>query len=110
MRKLIIMPRAALIAAFLIAAITPAAAETAKEQYDYLHAKCGPALQMSASECDCIVATAKSTLDKTELDMAVLFAKQDQEGITKMQSQLTGAQMTNAMAFVTDAPKKCRNK
>ncbi len=104
------MPPAALVAAVLIAAFTPAAAETAKEQYDYLHAKCGPALQMSASECDCIVETAKSTLNKTELDMAVLFIKQDEAGITKMQSQLTGEQMTNAMAFVTDTPKKCRNK
>jgi len=110
MQKLNIMPIAALAAVFLIAALSPAAAETAEEHYKYLHAKCGPALAMSKPECDCIVAAAKTELDNRELDMVVLFVKQDQDGITKMQPKLNEQQMTNAMSFVTDTPKKCRNK
>ena len=97
-------------AIFLAAALTPAAADTAEEHYKYLHAKCGPVLQMSKSECDCIVDMAKSDLKGKELDVAVLMVKQDQAGIAKLQAELSGQQMTNAMSFVTQAPTKCRNK
>ena len=103
--------RIALPAAFCFAAmITPATAESAEEHYKYLHAKCGPVLQMSKSECDCIVDMAKADLKGKELDVAVLMVKQDQEGIAKLQAELSGQQMNNAVAFVTQAPTKCRNK
>ncbi len=100
----------ALAALSLAAATASAAAQTAQEQYDYLHAKCGPTLQMSKSECDCIVAMAKSDLKGKELDMAVLMVKQDEAGIVKLQGEMTGEQMSNTVAFVTGAPTKCRNK
>ncbi|MEM8687764.1 MAG: hypothetical protein AAGF81_10575 [Pseudomonadota bacterium] len=97
-------------AASLGATMATAAAQTAEEQYNYLHSKCGPALQMSKSECDCIVAMAKSDLSGKELDMAVLMVKQDQAGIAKLHGEMTGQQMSNTVAFVTGAPTKCRNK
>ncbi|NNF80630.1 MAG: hypothetical protein HKN05_21605 [Rhizobiales bacterium] len=100
----------AISAVFLALSLGPVAAETAKEQYDYLQAKCGPTLQMSASECECIVSMAKADLSKRELDMAVMFVKQDQAGIAKVQSEITGQQLKNAMAFVSQAPTKCKNK
>lgn len=91
-------------------ALFPAGAETAKEQYEYLHAKCGPALQMSKSECDCIISMAKADLDKSELDMVVMFVKEDQAGIALLQPKLNEQQMLKAMSFVTNSPKSCRNK
>ncbi len=100
----------AIAALCLGATIAPATAQTAEEQYSYLHSKCGPTLQMSKSECDCIVAMAKSDLKGKELDMAVLMVKQDQAGIAKLQGEMTGQQMSNTVAFVTGAPTKCRNK
>ena len=110
MRKPDIMRIAATAVLFVITALVPAVAETVEEQHKFLHAKCGPTLQMSASECDCIVSMAKADLSKRELDMAVMFIKQDQAGISKMQSEITGQQLKNAMAFVSEAPTKCRNK
>ena len=97
-------------AALLIVALTSAAAETAEEHYEYLHAKCGPALQMSTAECDCIVTKAKDDLAKLELDMVVMFVKEDQAGIALLQPKLSEQQMLNAMSFVTNTPKSCRNK
>lgn len=94
----------------LVAALSPAGAQTAEEHYKYLHAKCGPALAMSTSECDCIVSKAKADLDKPELDMVVMFVKEDQAGIALMQPKLNEQQMLKAMSFVTDTPKSCRNK
>ena len=94
----------------LCASLAPASAQTAEEHYEYLHSKCGPMLEMSKSECDCIIAMAKSDLKGRELDVAVLMVKRDNEGIAKMQTELSGEQMGNAMSFVSQAPTKCRNK
>ena len=99
------------LAAFsLCASLVPAAAETAEEHYKYLHSQCGPMLEMSESECDCIIAMAKSDLKGKELDVAVLMVKRDNEGIAKLQAELSGQQMGNAVSFVSQAPTKCRNK
>ena len=65
---------------------------------------------MSKSECDCIVATAKSDLKGKELDMVVVMIKNDPAGIAKMQSELNAQQMNRAMTFVTQTPTKCRNQ
>ncbi len=97
-------------AAFLAVALSPAGADTAEEHYEYLHTKCGPALQMSKSECDCIVTKARADLAKLELDMVVMFVKENQAGIALLQPELTEQQMLNAMSFVTNTPKSCRNK
>ena len=95
--------------ALLTMALTPAGAETAEQHYKYLHAKCGPALEMSTAECDCIVTKAKDDLAKLELDMVVMFVKEDQAGIALLQPKLSEQQMLNAMSFVTNTPKSCRN-
>ena len=65
---------------------------------------------MSTAECDCIVTKAKDDLAKLELDMVVMFVKEDQAGIALLQPKLNEQQMLNAMSFVTNTPKSCRNK
>ncbi|MEM7426892.1 MAG: hypothetical protein AAF441_12425 [Pseudomonadota bacterium] len=88
----------------------PVAAATAEDHYEYLHKKCGPSLKMKESGCDCIIKAARRDLSADELEMVVLYVKQDKPGIKKKQGELTGNQTLKARKFVEEAPRACRGK
>ncbi len=95
---------------FALLSVSPALAVTAEDHYAYLHEKCGPSLKMKKSGCDCTVAAARRDLSESELEMVVLYVKQDKPGIRKKQGELNGNQMMTAMTFVAQVPRACRGK
>ncbi len=97
------------ILAFCVLAL-PVQAATPEEHRQYLFDQCGPTLKMKKSGCECIVAAAKEQLSDKELEMVVMYVKQDKTGIARVQGKLNGNEVMKAVSFVTEAPRACRGK
>ncbi len=108
MRKIAVMKKLAAGLAITRAIATGAQAQSVEEHYKYLHQKCGPSLKMEKAGCDCIIASAKRDLSPQELELLVVYVKQDKPGIQRMQGRLNGNQVLKAKAFMKEAPAACR--
>ncbi|MCP5371452.1 MAG: hypothetical protein H6907_06915 [Hyphomicrobiales bacterium] len=98
------------ISAAVALAVLAAAAPAGADDFDTLRSECARQLKLSASGCDCVVASAKSDLNDQERSLVVAHVTQDQKAIMAKQSGMSGDSVMKSMMFLAQTPQKCASQ
>ena len=79
----------------------------AQDAYSILRTACADKLGADTAACECIVDTAKRTLNTKETALVVAAAQEDQAALERARQGMTGPETMNAVNFFTKTPAAC---
>ncbi len=84
--------------------------ETALAQDEVVYASCKNDLQMTDSECECVVKAVNDTLNANQLAFFMASIQQDQSAMIAAQGQVNQNEMMELVNFMTTTPTNCKGK